>query len=71
MSFDLSPFIYLWRGCAWDHAKCVKRDDEGNPTEVWFLRKKKVILKYFVAYDDNGDWSEIWTEIPKTEKKKK
>lgn len=71
MSIDLDPFIYLWKASAWDQAKCISRDSDGNPTEVRFYRKKKHILTIFVAYDDNGDWSQIWTEIPKQEKKKK
>lgn len=71
MSIDLSPFIFSWKRSAWDRAECRQKDDDGNPLEVWFFRKKKVILKVFVSYDSEGDWESTWTEIPKKETKKK
>lgn len=71
MSINLDPFIFQWKASAWDRAECKKKDSDGNPIEVWFFRKKKVILKVFVAYDDEGDWESTWVEKPQNERKKK
>lgn len=71
MTMNLEHHLFLWRSSAWDRAECKKRDADDNPTEVWFFRKGKVILKYFVSYDSEGNWESIWTEKPKKETKKK
>jgi len=65
----LSQFIFDYRGDAWDKAERVRKDAEGNPLEIWFYRKGKVILKLFLIYDDDGDWESLKVEKPEAKKK--
>lgn len=68
MSID--NFIYTWKASSYDEIQCIDRDANGNPTYLKFLRKGKLILEIFIKYDDNGNWTMIWSEKPKEEKPK-
>lgn len=68
---SLSHFLFDWRADSWDRAECKQRDSDGNPLEIWFIRKGKLILKFFISYDVNGNWASIYTEKPKPEPKGK
>lgn len=68
---SIEPFMYLWKGAAYDRFECHERDDYGNPIQYRFYRKGKLILKIFVSYDDDGNFVSMWAEKPKKETKKK
>lgn len=67
---SIDHFIYLWKDASYDRIECTKRDSDDNPTEIRYYRKGKVILKVFISYDDNGNWTSISSEKPKKSKKK-
>lgn len=68
---SIEQFICTWKATSYDTVTCQSRDAYGNPLEVWFYRKGKVILKLYIIYDANGEWQSITTVQPKQEQKPK
>jgi len=68
---SIEQFICTWKATSYDTVVCQSRDSYGNPLEVWFYRKGKVILKLYIIYDANGEWQSITTVQPKQEQKPK
>ena len=64
---SIEQFICNWKATSYDKVVCQSRDSYGNPLQVWFYRKGKIILKLYIIYDENGEWDTITTEQPKTE----
>lgn len=68
---SIEQFICSWKATSYDTVVCQSRDSYGNPLQVWFYRKGKIILKLYIIYDANGEWQSITTEQPKQEQKPK
>lgn len=62
---SIEQFIFTWKKDSYQRIECVNRDQNGNPLHIRFWRKDKLILDLYVNYDADGNWQNIYSEIPK------
>ena len=68
---SIENFICTWKKDSYDTIQCIERDADGNPLHIKFFRKEVCILEIFVAYDENGEWQTITSNIPEKTKEEK